>query len=77
MNLNCIGPCVMRFGSPAQQARFLPPMAAGEVLWTQGFSEPGAGSDLAAVAARAERRSDGFVVTGQKIWNSYADAPAD
>ena len=77
MNLNYIGPCLMRFGSPAQRARFLPPMAAGDVLWTQGFSEPGAGSDLAAVSTRALRRGDRFVVAGQKIWNSYADAPAD
>jgi alkylation response protein AidB-like acyl-CoA dehydrogenase len=77
MNLNYIGPCLMRFGTREQQARFLPPMAAGDVVWTQGFSEPGAGSDLAAVATRAEPRGDGFVVRGQKIWSSYADAPAD
>lgn len=77
MNLNYIGPCIMRFGTEAQRARFLPPMAAGDVLWTQGFSEPGAGSDLAAVTTRAERRGNRFVVRGQKIWNSYADAPAD
>jgi alkylation response protein AidB-like acyl-CoA dehydrogenase len=77
MNLNYIGPCIMRFGSAAQKARFLPPMAAGEVVWTQGFSEPGAGSDLAAVSTRAELRDRRFVVNGQKCWNSYADAPAD
>ena len=77
MNLNYIGPCIMRFGTPAQKARFLPPMAAGRVLWTQGFSEPGAGSDLAALTTRAEERGDEFVVNGQKCWNSYADAPAD
>ncbi len=77
MNLNYIGPCIMRFGTTEQKQRFLPPMAAGDVIWTQGFSEPGAGSDLAAVATRAEARGDGFVVTGQNIWNSYADAPAD
>jgi alkylation response protein AidB-like acyl-CoA dehydrogenase len=77
MNLNYIGPCIMRFGTAEQKARFLPPMAAGDVVWTQGFSEPGAGSDLAAVATRAEPRGDGFVVRGQKIWTSYADAPAD
>jgi alkylation response protein AidB-like acyl-CoA dehydrogenase len=77
MNLNYIGPCIMRFGSEAQKRRFLPPMAAGEVIWTQGFSEPGAGSDVAAVATRAEPRGDHFVVNGQKTWNSYADAPAD
>jgi alkylation response protein AidB-like acyl-CoA dehydrogenase len=77
MNLNYIGPCIMRFGTPEQKARFLPPMAAGAVLWTQGFSEPEAGSDLAAVATRAERHGEHFVVSGQKIWSSYADAPAD
>ena len=77
MNLNYIGPCIMRFGTDAQKRRFLPPMAAGEVVWTQAFSEPGAGSDLAAVATRAERTDGGYVVTGQKTWNSYADAPAD
>ena len=77
MNLNYIGPCIMRFGTPAQKRRFLPLMAQGRVLWTQGFSEPGAGSDLAALTTRAEPRGDHFVVTGQKCWNSYADAPAD
>ncbi len=77
MNLNYLGPCIMRFGTEAQKRRFLPPMAAGDVIWTQGFSEPGAGSDLAAVATRAERRAGHFVVNGQKTWSSYADAPAD
>ncbi len=77
MNLNYIGPLIMRFGTPEQQRRFLPPMARGEVIWTQGFSEPNAGSDLASLATRAEHRGDAFVVNGQKIWSSYADAPAD
>jgi alkylation response protein AidB-like acyl-CoA dehydrogenase len=77
MNLNYIGPLVMRFGTSEQQARFLPPMAKGEVIWTQGFSEPDAGSDLASLITRAEDRGDHFVVNGQKIWTSYADAPAD
>jgi alkylation response protein AidB-like acyl-CoA dehydrogenase len=77
MNLNYIGPCIMRFGTAEQKARFLPPMAAGNVLWTQGFSEPGAGSDLASLTTRAEDRGDCFVVNGDKCWNSYADAPAD
>jgi alkylation response protein AidB-like acyl-CoA dehydrogenase len=77
MNLNYIGPLIMRFGSEEQKARFLPPMAAGEVLWTQGFSEPGAGSDLASLTTRAEDQGDHFVVNGQKIWNSYASSPAD
>jgi alkylation response protein AidB-like acyl-CoA dehydrogenase len=77
MNLNYIGPLIMRFGTPEQQQRFLPPMARGDVIWTQGFSEPGAGSDLAALATRAEDCGDHFMVNGAKIWSSYADAPAD
>ncbi len=77
MNLNYIGPCIMRFGTEEQKRRFLPPMAAGRVLWTQGFSEPGAGSDLASLTTRAEDRGDHLVVNGQKTWNSYADAPAE
>jgi alkylation response protein AidB-like acyl-CoA dehydrogenase len=77
MNLNYIGPLIMRFGTPEQQARHLPRMAAGDVLWCQGFSEPEAGSDLASLKTRATRDGDRYVVNGQKIWNSYADAPAD
>jgi alkylation response protein AidB-like acyl-CoA dehydrogenase len=77
MNLNYIGPCIMRFGTEEQKRRFLPAMAAGKVIWTQGFSEPGAGSDLASLTTRAEERGGEFLVNGQKVWNSYADAPAD
>jgi alkylation response protein AidB-like acyl-CoA dehydrogenase len=77
MNLNYIGPCIMRFGTEAQKRRFLPPVAAGAVIWTQGFSEPEAGSDLASLTTRAEDHGDHFIVNGQKTWNSYADAPAD
>ncbi len=77
MNLNYIGPLLMRFGTPDQQQELLPPMARGEALWTQLFSEPEAGSDLASLRTRAEDRGGHFVVNGQKIWSSYADAPAD
>ncbi|MGQ0826275.1 MAG: acyl-CoA dehydrogenase family protein [Actinomycetota bacterium] len=77
MNLNYIGPLIMRFGTADQQARFLPSMAAGAVIWCQGFSEPDAGSDLAAMRTRAIDHGDNFVIEGQKIWTSYADAPAD
>lgn len=77
MNLNYIGPLLMRFGTPAQQEELLPPMARGEMIWTQLFSEPDAGSDLASLQTRARDEGDHFVVNGQKIWSSYADAPAD
>ncbi len=77
MNLNYIGPLIMRFGTPEQQGRHLPRMAAGDVIWCQGFSEPEAGSDLASLKTHATRDGDHYVVSGQKIWNSYADAPAD
>jgi len=77
MNLNYIGPLLMRFGTPDQRAEFLSPMARGDALWTQLFSEPDAGSDLASLRTRARDDGDHFVVNGQKIWSSYADAPAD
>ena len=76
MNVNYIGPMIMTFGTEEQKQRFLTPMSEGRVLWCQGFSEPGAGSDLSAVSTRARRVEGGYRVNGQKIWTSYADAPA-
>ena len=72
MCVNYIGPLIMQVGTPEQQERFLPPMSSGDVLWCQGFSEPGAGSDLSALQTKAIDNGDCFVVNGQKIWTSYA-----
>jgi alkylation response protein AidB-like acyl-CoA dehydrogenase len=72
MNVNWIGPTLMKFGSEEQQQRYIPAMARGETLWCQGFSEPEAGSDLASLRTRADRDGDLYRVNGQKIWTSYA-----
>ncbi|MCI4592008.1 acyl-CoA dehydrogenase family protein [Sphingobium sp. BYY-5] len=72
MNVNWIGPTLIRYGSDAQKAYYLPPIARGQALWCQGFSEPGSGSDLASLRTRAVRDGDSYRVNGQKIWTSYA-----
>ncbi|MCK2088924.1 acyl-CoA dehydrogenase family protein [Thauera aromatica] len=70
--LKMVAPVLMAFGSAAQQQRFLPPILAGEAWWCQGYSEPGAGSDLAALRTRAVRDGAHYVVDGQKTWTTFA-----
>ena len=71
-----LGPTLMEYGTEAQKARFIPAMAKGDEIWAQGWSEPNAGSDMAAIRCRAVRDGDDFVISGQKIWSTravYAD----
>lgn len=71
-NVNMIGPVLCRFGTEEQKARFLPATANLDIWWCQGFSEPGAGSDLASLKTSAVRDGDDFVLNGQKIWTTQA-----
>jgi alkylation response protein AidB-like acyl-CoA dehydrogenase len=73
VGLNHAGPTLIACGSPEQKAFHLPKILAGEVIWCQGFSEPGAGSDLAALKTRGRVEGDELVIEGQKIWSSFAD----
>lgn len=70
--LSMVAPVLMKFGTPEQQQQYLPRIIAMDDWWCQGYSEPGAGSDLASLKTRAERRGDVYVLNGQKTWTSFA-----
>ena len=71
--LAMLAPVLLEFGTEAQKRRHLPGIARGEIRWCQGYSEPGAGSDLAALACRAEIEGESMLLNGQKVWTSHAD----
>jgi acyl-CoA dehydrogenase len=71
--ISMLGPALLQFGSEEQKKHYLPQIARGEIRWCQGYSEPGAGSDLAGLQTRAEDHGDHWLVNGQKVWTSYAD----
>jgi alkylation response protein AidB-like acyl-CoA dehydrogenase len=75
IGLNMVGPAIIRYGTPEQKATYLPRILSGETVFCQGFSEPGAGSDLAAIRTSARRTGEGgYEVNGEKLWSSYAHA---
>ena len=72
MGVMMFGPTLLEYGTEAQKQQHIPPIVKGELQWCQGFSEPGAGSDLASLQTRAEDKGDHYIVNGQKIWTSGA-----
>lgn len=71
--ISMLGPALLKFGTDEQKRHYLPQIARGEIRWCQGYSEPGAGSDLAGLQTKAEDTGDYWLVNGQKVWTSYAD----
>jgi alkylation response protein AidB-like acyl-CoA dehydrogenase len=71
--ISMLGPALLHFGTEEQKKHYLPQIARGEIRWCQGYSEPGAGSDLAGLQTKAEDKDDHWLVNGQKVWTSYAD----
>src|SRR5580704_8663740 len=73
MGVSMFGPTLLEYGTEAQKAKHIPPIAKGELRWCQGYSEPGAGSDLASLQTKCEDKGDHYLVNGQKIWTSVAN----
>ncbi len=71
--ISMLGPALLKYGSEEQKRHYLPQIARGEIRWCQGYSEPGAGSDLASLQTKCEDKGDHWLVNGQKVWTSYAD----
>jgi acyl-CoA dehydrogenase len=71
--ISMLGPALLKYGSDEQKRHYLPQIARGEIRWCQGYSEPGAGSDLASLQTKCEDKGDHWLVNGQKVWTSYAD----
>ena len=71
--ISMLGPALLKYGTEEQKVHYLTQIARGEIRWCQGYSEPGAGSDLAGLATKAEDKGDHYLVNGQKVWTSYAD----
>ena len=71
--ISMLGPALVKYGTEDQKTRFLTEIARGQIRWCQGYSEPGAGSDLAGLQTKADDAGDHFLVNGQKVWTSYAD----
>jgi len=72
--ISMLGPALLKFGNEAQKMKYLNEITAGKIWWCQGYSEPGAGSDLAGLQTSAEDMGDHYLVNGQKVWTSYADS---
>lgn len=71
--IHMLGPALLKYGNEEQKKKYLPEIIRGEIRWCQGYSEPGAGSDLASLKTKAEDKGDHYLVNGQKVWTSYAD----